>query len=74
LVGVCRLEGFTNKYKQELTRSIGLLDLDSYNEESLEEWKFNTASDPNDKQIPEMINCLFEEEKMIECCDWIKDQ
>ena len=69
-VGVCRLEGFTNKYKQELSRNQGLIDLDGYNEETPSDWKLGVSIEPNDKLIPQLVGSLFEEKIIKQICDW----
>lgn len=74
LVGICRLECFTNKYKQEISRNDGLIDLDGSNEETPNEWKLGNSSDPSEKLIPEMVNGIFEDEKIQQCCEWILSQ
>jgi hypothetical protein len=70
------LEGFTNKYKQEISRNEGLIDLDGFNEETPGEWKLgnSNSSDPSEKLIPEMINSVFNDEKIQQCCEWILSQ
>lgn len=73
-VGVFRLEGFTNKYKQEISRNEGLIDLDGLNEESPNEWKLGNPSEPSEKLIPDMVNSLFEDTRIKQYCDWVLSQ
>lgn len=73
-VGICRLEGFISRYKQEVSRNEGLIDIDGSNEESPNEWKLGNLSDSSEKLVPKMINSLFEENKIKQYCEWILSQ
>ena len=63
-VGVCRLEGYISKYKQEVSRNEGLIDMDGSNEETPNEWKLGNLADASEKLIPKMIDSLFEDAKI----------
>jgi len=41
-----------------------LIDLDGYNEEIPNEWKSGNPSEPSEKLIPELVNSLFEVDKV----------